>query len=99
MLLGNAHIEGTVGYLLHHHLQGGAARHGRGNAHDLPVLFGQLQERVAKYILETRRLWFVRFLHQELTGLAVKLAAWRMKDGLVKLCLRESLPFAGEDVK
>ena len=40
MSLGNAHIEGALGHLLHHDIHRTASRHGWGNTYNLRILTG-----------------------------------------------------------
>ena len=56
VLFGDADVEGPIRHGLHHELQGASSRHGRRDAHDALVLFGELDDGVAEDVLVLRRL-------------------------------------------
>ena len=82
--LGDADIEGTCGHLLHHDVHRATGRHGRCHADDTLVLARQLQEGLAKDILELRRL-VVLGSFEYLSCLGIELTR-RMPYGLIVLC-------------
>ena len=52
MLFGDAHIERPLGKALHHETRRAACGHGRCDDGNLVVLLGQLDQRVAEYVLK-----------------------------------------------
>ena len=97
MLLGNTHVEGTVGETLHQIGHRAARRHGGGYTHDALVLLGQLDQCLAEDVLELGRLSLCLFL-DALAGHRVELAGC-VPDGGLFLGLLEALALDGADVQ
>ncbi len=95
MLLGNAHIEGARGHLLHHDIQRTAARHRWGNTQYLWIFLGKLHNRFTKHILVTR--WRKLLYRNDFskTGILVEYP-WSMPQGLVGLSRLIPLPLFGD---
>ena len=71
MCLGDAHVEGAIGELLHHIGHGTTRGHGRCDTYDLIVLAGHLDKCMAEDILiELRLIFFI--LDDTLTGIFVE---------------------------
>ena len=73
MSLGNAHIKGALGHLLHHDIHRTASRHGWSNAYNLRILTGQFQQCLTKDILKARRRVLI-FIYQSLARFEIELS-------------------------
>ena len=93
MTLCNSHVEGSLGHLVHHDGKAATRCHRRSDADNLVVLVRQLQQRLAKDVLEFRWQAFC-FVAQTLSGLRVVLAR-SVENGRVLLGRLEALAFDG----
>ena len=97
MTFGNADIEGAFRHLVHHDVHGAACRHGGCHTHNLGILTGQLQQRLAKDVLETRR-YVGGVLDYTLSRLGIK-PAWGVPDGDILLGRGVAVAFLGVQVQ
>ena len=82
MLLGNAHVKGTIRHGRHHQVHRGARWHGRGYPHDACILFSKLDHCMPKDILVFGRLRAAWSFFVNLSSQLVK-CSWGMPGGFV----------------
>ena len=95
--LGDAHVEGSLGHLLHHDVHRAAGGHGWRHTNDFRILFGQFEQRMSEHVLIL--LWFVGVaVYDALSGLGVELPRC-VPGGHVALCRRIAVPLLGVQVQ
>ena len=81
--LGDAHVEGSLGHLLHHDVHRAASGHGGCHAHDAGVLPRQLEQRLAEHLLVLHLLTASVVALQQLARLGVELSRCVPHGGVV----------------
>ncbi|MNL31045.1 hypothetical protein D3C87_1528140 [compost metagenome] len=72
MLLGDTYIQCTIRHFSHHIFQRTTGWHGRGNTHNLRVLFCQFNDGFTEYVLVFWRLGGIKNFSIDLTGHFIK---------------------------
>ena len=95
MLLGDAHVKGTVRHGRHHQVHGRSRRHGWSDPHDAGIFFSHLHQGMSKDILVLGRLWAARSFLVNLSCKLIK-GAWCMPGGFISTFSRSiALAFYG----